>query len=118
MLTALRCGSCVVTMPKFDPMVFLKIMAGENAAVRGLGLAVRVTDTGRWIERRITWAPVVPPIILFLAKHPAIDGVDFSHLRILFSGAAPLDSVVAAAAVRCMCIANRSLTDFCGRPGG
>ena len=39
---------------------------------------------------RITFAYVVPPIVLLLGKHPIIDKYDLSSLRMLNSGAAPL----------------------------
>lgn len=39
---------------------------------------------------RITHLFAVPPIILGLAKHPAVDNYDLSSLRQVFSGAAPL----------------------------
>jgi acyl-CoA synthetase (AMP-forming)/AMP-acid ligase II len=45
------------------------------------------------LERyRVTVAHVVPPIVLALAKQPAVEGRDLSSLRLLFSGAAPLGS--------------------------
>jgi 4-coumarate--CoA ligase len=43
------------------------------------------------IERKkITWAPVVPPVVLLLAKSPVVDRFDLSSLRVIGSGAAPL----------------------------
>ena len=68
--SALRQQARVVSMPKFDPEQFLKVMAGEG----------------------IAWAPLVPPILLFMAKHPAAAAVKLPKLRTIFSGAAPLDS--------------------------
>ena len=35
-------------------------------------------------------APLVPPLVLFLAKHPLVDKFDLSSLMVLSSGAAPL----------------------------
>ena len=35
-------------------------------------------------------APLVPPLVLFLAKHPLVDKFDLSSLMALSSGAAPL----------------------------
>ncbi len=40
---------------------------------------------------RITHAYVAPPVMLALAKHPAVDGHDLSHLKIIICAAAPLD---------------------------
>lgn len=39
---------------------------------------------------RITFAYVVPPVVLLLGKHPSVDKYDLSSLRMLNSGAAPL----------------------------
>jgi acyl-CoA synthetase (AMP-forming)/AMP-acid ligase II len=67
-------GATVVTMPKFELEPFLKLLQ----------------------EHRITRAHLVPPIILALAKHPLIDRYDLSSLRLIMSGAAPLDGGLAA----------------------
>jgi acyl-CoA synthetase (AMP-forming)/AMP-acid ligase II len=64
----LREGGTVVTMPRFDLEQFLGL----------------IEDHG------VTRAYVVPPIALALAKHPAVEGRDFSTLRLIMSGAAPL----------------------------
>ena len=43
------------------------------------------------IERyRITFAYVVPPVVLLLGKHPVVEKYDLSSLRMMNSGAAPL----------------------------
>ena len=34
--------------------------------------------------------PVVPPVVLMLAKHPAVDNFDLSYLTEVTCGAAPL----------------------------
>ncbi|KZO99520.1 AMP binding protein [Calocera viscosa TUFC12733] len=47
---------------------------------------------------RVTFAYVVPPILVVLATHPLVDKFDFSSLRLLFSGAAPLSADTAARA--------------------
>ena len=78
MMAPLRKGATIVTLPKFDPQQFLTVMS----------------------EQRISWAPLVPPIILFLAKHPIVEKFDLSHLRTIFSGAAPLDAETQATASR------------------
>jgi acyl-CoA synthetase (AMP-forming)/AMP-acid ligase II len=65
---SLRVGATVVMMPRFD---FGEYLANLE-------------------RRRITVAHVVPPIILALAKQPAVEGRDLASLRMLFSGAAPL----------------------------
>jgi acyl-CoA synthetase (AMP-forming)/AMP-acid ligase II len=65
---ALHLGLTSVTMPRFDLEQFLGVIQ----------------------DHRVTYAHVVPPIVLALAKHPAIDKYDLSSLRVVFSGAAPL----------------------------
>ncbi len=71
----LRRGATVVTMPKFDLEQFLGILR----------------------DYRVTRAYLVPPIVLALAKHPAVDGYDLSGLEVIMSGAAPLDASLAEA---------------------
>ncbi len=66
-------GGTLVTMPRFDMEEFL----------------------GTVQKYRITLAPLVPPIVLGLAKHPVVDKYDLSSLRIIFCGAAPLGEAVA-----------------------
>jgi non-ribosomal peptide synthetase component E (peptide arylation enzyme) len=39
---------------------------------------------------QVTQAHLVPPIILFLAKHPVVSKFDLSSITKLISGAAPL----------------------------
>ncbi|KAK3712553.1 hypothetical protein LTR37_008996 [Vermiconidia calcicola] len=41
-------------------------------------------------EERITFGYVVPPVVLLLSKHPAVENYDLSSLRMMNSGAAPL----------------------------
>jgi acyl-CoA synthetase (AMP-forming)/AMP-acid ligase II len=65
---ALRAGSTIVTMPRFDLEGFLRIIQ----------------------DHKVTRAYVVPPIALGLAKHPLVDQFDLSSLQLVFSGAAPL----------------------------
>ena len=76
MALALSRGATVVTMPRYDLAQMLDL-----------------------VERhRITRAMLVPPIILALAKSRLVDGRDLSSLRIVKSGAAPLDASLANAA--------------------
>ena len=89
---ALWRGATLVTMPKFDLEPFLAAL-----------------------ERyRITRAFVVPPLVLALAKHAAVDGYDLSSLRAMMSGAAPLDAALETACVRrvgCRLIQGYGLTE-------
>ncbi|KAK3158813.1 hypothetical protein QOZ80_2AG0141890 [Eleusine coracana subsp. coracana] len=68
LLCALRAGAAVMLMPRFEMGAMLE------------GIA-------RW---RVTVAAVVPPLVLALAKNPALDKHDLSSIRIVLSGAAPL----------------------------
>jgi acyl-CoA synthetase (AMP-forming)/AMP-acid ligase II len=69
-------GSTIVTMPRFDLDQLLEI-----------------------IERHgVTWLHVAPPVILVLATAPQVEGRDFSKLKLVISGAAPLDGELAARA--------------------
>ena len=70
---ALAQGATVVSMPRFDLEDFLKTMQ----------------------EHKVTYAYLVPPIVLALSKHPMVDNYDLSALRQIISGAAPLGSNVA-----------------------
>jgi acyl-CoA synthetase (AMP-forming)/AMP-acid ligase II len=70
---ALAIGATVITMPKFDLPEFLRIIA----------------------EHRTDRVYIAPPIAVALAKHPIVDSYDLSALKVLFSGAAPLDEDLA-----------------------
>ncbi|MFD7710103.1 4-coumarate--CoA ligase family protein [Streptomyces sp. NPDC059785] len=74
----LRQGATVVVLPRFDLDTFL-------AAIE---------------KHRITRLYVAPPIVLALAKHPAVEGYDLSSLEHIVSAAAPLDAELAAACSR------------------
>jgi len=65
----------LVTMPRFDLAELLRLIE----------------------VHRITWLFIAPPIAVALAKHPAVDGVDTSSVKAVFSGAAPLDHHLADA---------------------
>jgi acyl-CoA synthetase (AMP-forming)/AMP-acid ligase II len=48
------------------------------------------------VERHgLTWLHVAPPVILALATAPQVEGRDFSKLKLVISGAAPLDGELA-----------------------
>lgn len=63
-------GGTVVSLPAFELEGFLKTLQAYQ----------------------VTRACLVPPIILALAKHPAVDQYDLKHLKQIFSGAAPLSA--------------------------
>jgi acyl-CoA synthetase (AMP-forming)/AMP-acid ligase II len=74
----LRKGATVVVLPRFDLETFL-------AAIQ---------------NHRITGLYVAPPIVLALAKHPAVTEYDLSSLQYVISAAAPLDADLAAACAK------------------
>jgi acyl-CoA synthetase (AMP-forming)/AMP-acid ligase II len=66
-------GSTIVNMPRFDLNGMLEL-----------------------VERyRMTWLHIAPPIVLALATAPQVDGRDTSSVRMVISGAAPLDEDLA-----------------------
>lgn len=71
----LRCGATVVVLPRFDLDQFLAVIQ----------------------QHRVTGLYVAPPIVLALAKHPAVDAYDLSSVEYIVSAAAPLDADLAAA---------------------
>jgi len=80
----LGAGGGVITMPRFDLELFLRLIA----------------------EHRTRQAFCVPPVALALAKHPLVDQFDLGGLQYVFSGAAPLgaplsDAVSARLGVIC-----------------
>jgi acyl-CoA synthetase (AMP-forming)/AMP-acid ligase II len=68
----------IITMPKFDLAEFLRVIA----------------------EYRATYLYIAPPIAVALAKHPIVDDYDTSSIRIIFSGAAPLDQELGQAVAK------------------
>jgi acyl-CoA synthetase (AMP-forming)/AMP-acid ligase II len=66
-------GGTIVTMPRFDFEEFLNTLQ----------------------KYRVTIAPLVPPIVLGMVKHPAVAKFDLSSIRLIFSGAAPLGEDIA-----------------------
>jgi 4-coumarate--CoA ligase len=64
----LACGAGLVTMPRFDLELFLKLVADHKPKV----------------------LYIVPPVALGLAKHPLVDKFDTSSVARIMCGAAPL----------------------------
>jgi acyl-CoA synthetase (AMP-forming)/AMP-acid ligase II len=78
----LRVGATLVTLPRFEFAQFLQAMQ----------------DYG------VTRAPLVPPIVLALAKQALVENYDLSKLRSIGCGAAPLGAeIMAACAERLNC---------------
>ncbi len=69
-------GSTIVTMPRFDLDELLEI-----------------------VERHgVTWLHIAPPIVLAFATAPGVEERDTSRLKMVISGAAPLDADLAGRA--------------------
>jgi acyl-CoA synthetase (AMP-forming)/AMP-acid ligase II len=69
-------GAAIVNMPRFDLEQLLEIVEGHG----------------------VTWLHVAPPVILAIATAPQVEGRDFSKLKLVISGAAPLDADLAGRA--------------------
>jgi 4-coumarate--CoA ligase len=86
-------GVTVVTMPRFDMEQALSLIQEHN----------------------VTQVFAVPPIVLGLAKHPAVDNFDLSSLRKIFCGAAPLGGDLAeeaAARIGCPVVQGYGMTEL------
>ena len=68
-------GGTIVTMPRFDMQEFLATVQKYKATI----------------------VPIVPPIVLAMAKHPELEKFDLSSVRLAFTGAAPLGEDIARA---------------------
>ncbi|MBI4270982.1 MAG: 4-coumarate--CoA ligase family protein [Candidatus Rokubacteria bacterium] len=92
MMFGLCQGATVVSMPRFDMQEFLGIIQ----------------------KYRVTIAPIVPPIVLGMVKHPAVSQFDVSSLRLIFSGAAPLGEEIArelSKRLRCPVVQGYGMTE-------
>ncbi|MBL8859635.1 MAG: AMP-binding protein [Planctomycetes bacterium] len=72
---ALALGATTVVMGRFDLPALVDVL----------------------VRQRITYAPLVPPILLEIAKNAIFAGLDLRHVRVVFSGAAPLSAEVSRA---------------------
>ena len=93
LMYSLSRGAAIVTMPRFDMEQFLGMLQ----------------------EHGVTVAHLVPPIVLGMAKHPAVDNYNLPKLRALFSGAAPLGEPVAREAAQrleCMVVQGYGMTEM------
>ncbi|XP_012160201.1 luciferin 4-monooxygenase isoform X1 [Ceratitis capitata] len=68
LITTTALGTTLVYLPKFEENLFL----------------------GAIEKYRVLMAFMVPPLMVFLAKHPLVDKYDLSSLMVLLCGAAPL----------------------------
>ncbi|ONK54832.1 uncharacterized protein A4U43_UnF10860 [Asparagus officinalis] len=68
LLCALRAGAAILVMRKFEIVKLMEL-----------------------VERyKVTIAPFVPPIVVEMAKSPAVERYDLSTVRMIMSGAAPM----------------------------
>lgn len=80
-----RMATCV-TVPRFDLEQFLQVIQ----------------------DQKVTHLYLVPPIVLALAKHPLVDKYNLSSVKLVNSGAAPLDAAVQnATAKRLNCLVTQ-----------
>ncbi|HVL85400.1 MAG TPA: AMP-binding protein [Pseudonocardia sp.] len=70
----LRAGATVVTQPRFDLEECLALVERHRATV----------------------LPAAPPVVLALARHPAVDRYDLSSLELVICGSAPLSAELEA----------------------
>lgn len=68
LLCGLRVGAAILVLKKFDLVGLMELVQ----------------------KYRVTIAPIVPPIVVEIAKSPAVDGYDLSSIRLVMSGAAPM----------------------------
>lgn len=68
LLCALRVGAAILIMQKFEIITLLELVE----------------------KYKVTIAPFVPPIVLAIAKSPAVNQYDLSSIRTVMSGAAPM----------------------------
>jgi len=70
LMIVLHNGNLCCLMPKFDPVALL----------------------GNISKYKLDYLPLVPPIVVFLAKHPLVDQFDLSSINEAIVGAAPLSA--------------------------
>ena len=93
MSLALHQRATLVTMPRFDLAEFLRLIQ----------------------ERRCTFLFIAPPMAVALTKHPMVDEYDLSSIRVVVSGAAPLDQALGealAAKLSCLVLQGYGMTEL------
>jgi 4-coumarate--CoA ligase len=91
--TSLAFGATVVTLPRFELQTFLEAHQ----------------------RYRVTMSFVAPPIMVALAKHPALGDFDLSSLRFMMSAAAPLSAELGtevAARIGCRVVQGYGMTEL------
>ncbi|HEY9759375.1 MAG TPA: crotonase/enoyl-CoA hydratase family protein [Oculatellaceae cyanobacterium] len=85
-------GATAVTLPQFEVETYLKTLQ----------------------DYKVTQTYVAPPLVLMLTKHPLVDKYDLSHLKLVYSGAAPLNadlSEACAQRLKCTVTQGYGLTE-------
>jgi acyl-CoA synthetase (AMP-forming)/AMP-acid ligase II len=94
-------NSCVISPLPFFHIYGLVAGAVAQSRLQNTLVTLRSFDFMRFLElvqeHKPERAQLVPPIILGLTKHPAVDGFDMSSLKMIMSAAAPLGGEVADA---------------------
>ncbi|KPJ04598.1 4-coumarate--CoA ligase-like 7 [Papilio xuthus] len=78
MMNLMTRGSKLITFAKFNPELFLKTI----------------------VQQRAEHLYIVPPMVVFLGKHPAVTGEHLQSVRGIISGAAPLSESDAAVVLK------------------
>ncbi|XP_066590887.1 luciferin 4-monooxygenase-like [Prorops nasuta] len=77
-INTIMSGSCILMMKSFTPQLFFKAIK----------------------EYRPTHMPIVPTVLVFLAKHPDVVKYDFSCVREAMCGAAPISKELKSAVIK------------------
>jgi acyl-CoA synthetase (AMP-forming)/AMP-acid ligase II len=95
LMAALWRGAPLIVMGRFEIEAFLAALA----------------------KYRVEMAPIVPPIVVALAKHPSVTKYDLSSLKWIMSGAAPLGADIenaCAERLHCRVIQGYGMTEVSG----
>lgn len=84
-------GSKVIVLKYFDEELFLKSIEVQKVCITFICFNQIVECIiNCFIFTKITVLFAVPPLMIFLAKHPLVDKYNLSCLNVIYSGAAPL----------------------------
>lgn len=89
----LGAGGVLVTLPRFDLEMFLRLTQTHRARI----------------------LLIAPPVAIALAKHPMVDQFDMASVEVLVSGAAPLSGALADAVGRrlgCVAVQGYGMTEM------
>ena len=109
-------GSKLVVLQRFEPEPFLKALQDQKVRLlhkppsptEFLFAAMYYRELFKGllflysITIQVTHAPIVPPIVLFLAKHPLVDKYDLTTVEHVTCGAAPMGEGLEEALIKRM----------------